>query len=197
MKIIPADFKKKINFLEETEYKKRCPMLGERQVMHQNLSFFNINTIQVHTMNLSDLLNVELCNDNLKMFNQVSEETFLALGNDLDEHVLDNLHERQVRTSTLMKNAVTSYQQDMVLKKGAERHQTLRTTVNDILEQQQRNSLISEEERLKRPSSSSVLFGRELKKMAKIVDLERQHACARKAEHVLLNMTRQRRGRQE
>ena len=37
-----------------------------------------------HMMNLNDLLNVELYNDNLKMFNLASEETLLAPGNDLD-----------------------------------------------------------------------------------------------------------------
>ena len=51
-----------------------------------------------HMMNLNDLLNVELYNDNLKMFNLASEETLLAPGNDLDE--LENLHEAQVREST-------------------------------------------------------------------------------------------------
>ena len=51
-------------------------------------------------MNLNDLLNVELYNDNLKMFNLAWEETLLAPGNDLDEHVLENLHEAQVREST-------------------------------------------------------------------------------------------------
>ena len=51
-------------------------------------------------MNVSDLLNVELYNDNLKM---------LALGNALDEGVLESLYERQVRKSTLMKNAFTLY----------------------------------------------------------------------------------------
>ena len=37
--------------------------------MYQIFSFFNINKTQEHTMNLNDLLNVELYNDNLKMFN--------------------------------------------------------------------------------------------------------------------------------
>ena len=47
-------------------------------------------------MNLSDMANVELYNDNLKMFNQAWEETFSALGKSLDEHVLKNLFERPV-----------------------------------------------------------------------------------------------------
>ena len=42
-------------------------------------------------MNLSDFLSVELYNDHLKLFNQAWEETWPGLGNDLDEHVLENL----------------------------------------------------------------------------------------------------------
>ena len=79
-------------------------------------------------MNLSDLLNVELYNDNLKMFNQAREETSVVLfENDLDEHVLENMHDR------LVKQVYT----DLVLKKEPRSYQRLRTMVNDILEQQQ------------------------------------------------------------
>ena len=45
-------------------------------------------------MILSDFLNVELYSDSFKMFNQAWEETFVALGTELDEHVLENLYER-------------------------------------------------------------------------------------------------------
>ena len=51
------------------------------------------------------------------MFNQAWGGTLLDLGNDLDEHVLENLCERQVRTSTLWKYAMKLYQSDIVLKK--------------------------------------------------------------------------------
>ena len=44
-------------------------------------------------MTLSDLQNVELYNDKLKMFNQAWKET-LAPGSGLDEHVQENLYER-------------------------------------------------------------------------------------------------------
>ena len=69
-------------------------MLTDRQIMHQIFSFFNIQKTLEHTMNLNDLLSVELCNDKLKVFDHALEETLLALGNDLDEHVQDNLYER-------------------------------------------------------------------------------------------------------
>ena len=113
-KIIPADFKRKINFLEDTQYKNKRPMLAGRQIMFQIFSFVNINKTQGHPMNLSDLL------DNFKMFNQAWQETLPAFGNDLNKHVVENLYERQVNKSTLMKNAMTLYQQDIVLKKSPE-----------------------------------------------------------------------------
>ena len=42
-------------------------------------------------MSLSDLLNVELHIDNLKMFNRTLEETLQCLGDDLDAHVLETM----------------------------------------------------------------------------------------------------------
>ena len=46
-----------------------------------------------HDEHESDLLNVELYYDNLKMFNQAWEETLLSrFGNDLDEHVLRHIN---------------------------------------------------------------------------------------------------------
>ena len=72
-------------------------------MMHQNFSIFSINKTQGHC-NLNELLSVALYNDNLKMFNQAWEETSLALGNNLDAGVLENLYEKQMRKSTPMKN---------------------------------------------------------------------------------------------
>ena len=45
----------------------------------------------------------------------------LPLGKDLHEHVLENLYERQVKTSTLMRHAMTLDQQDIVSENGAEK----------------------------------------------------------------------------
>ena len=69
MKIILAEFKRKINFLEEGQDKNKCPVLTGRQILHRIFSFLNTNKTQWHTMNLSDMLNADLYNDNLKMFN--------------------------------------------------------------------------------------------------------------------------------
>ena len=98
-------------------------------------------------MNLSDLLDVELYNDSLKMFNQAWEETLLAFGHDLGEGVLKNLCERQVRKSTLMTHVMTLHQQDIVLKEEPRSYANLRTVVNHILEHQQQNMLSSQKER--------------------------------------------------
>ena len=70
MKSILAEVKRRINYLEETRYNIKGPTLTGKQIIFQMFSFFNINKTQYQTMNLSDLLNVELYNDNLKMFNQ-------------------------------------------------------------------------------------------------------------------------------
>ena len=80
MKIVPADFKRNINFSEWTQYNNKCPLLTDRQIKNQMFSFFNINKTQAHAMNLNDLLDVGLYNDNLKMFSQAWEETLLPLG---------------------------------------------------------------------------------------------------------------------
>ena len=58
-------------------------------------------------MNLNDLLNVGFHNDNLKMFDQAWGETLTALVVIWMKVSLENLSERQVRGSTLMKNALT------------------------------------------------------------------------------------------
>ena len=107
---------------------------------------------------MRDLLNVEFYNDNLKMLNQVWEETVPAFRNDLDEHVLVNFYERQVTKSTLMMHAMTLYQEDIVLKKNPRSFSKLRIVVNDSLEQQQQNILILTKSA--QESSSSILLER-------------------------------------
>ena len=81
MKIVPGGLMRKINFLEETQNKHKRPILTKRQANYASWSsaFFNINiTQEQHTMNLLDLLDVDLYNENLKMFNQAWEETLSA-----------------------------------------------------------------------------------------------------------------------
>ena len=90
LKFIPTDVKRKINFLEEIQYKNRnvqCSQTGTSCFKYCRSS----TSIKLRSI-CSDLLNVEMYNDNLKMFNQVWEETLLILGNDSDEPCLGELH---------------------------------------------------------------------------------------------------------
>ena len=59
-------------------------------------------------MNLSDSLDVELS----QRQSQSLGRNITGIGNYLDEHVLENLYERQVTKSTPMKHAMTLCQQD-------------------------------------------------------------------------------------
>ena len=57
----------------------------------------------------------------------------------------ENLHGRQLKKSALVKNAMTFFfQQDVVLKKEPRSHKIWRSIVEDILDQQQQNMLISQ-----------------------------------------------------
>ena len=86
------------------------PAQYSKQNVQCSHEIFLILQHQKDAMKLNDFLDAELCKDNLKMSNQAWEETLLALGNDLDEHVLENLYERQVKKSTLMKHAMEFFQ---------------------------------------------------------------------------------------
>ena len=114
MKTLPAEFKRKINFLQETQHKNRRSMLTGRQTMFQIFSFFNMTP--GHTTNLSDLLSVEVVQRQPQHVQSSLGRNTSVLGNDLDERVLQKLHERQVIKSTLMKNAMTLCHQNMILK---------------------------------------------------------------------------------
>ena len=75
MKILPAKLERDINSCEEAQYNNTCAMLTDRQTVFEIFSFFKVNKTQEHVVNLNDLLNVELYNDFLKMFNHAWEET--------------------------------------------------------------------------------------------------------------------------
>ena len=113
-------------------------------------------------MNSSDLLLVELYNDSVKIFNLLERKHFIALVSHLDEHVLENLCERQANKFTLMKNAMTLLHQDILVKKKQEATTDLRSMVNDILEQQQQKMLRnSSAERQHTPKTGRSLSAKE------------------------------------
>ena len=138
MKIIPTELKRKINFLEETQDKEKHQMMTGRQIMFQIFSFFSINKTQGRTMNLNVLLNVEVRNHNLKIFNQAWEEVLLALDNELDEGVLESLYEGQLRkVFTLKERFIAKTVRHCPEKKEPKNYWKLRGQVIDILERQQ------------------------------------------------------------
>ena len=63
--------------------------------MYQILSFFDCKKTQVCTTGLTDLLNIELYNDNLKTLrNGNGMKQYYPWTNEIDEGVLENLSER-------------------------------------------------------------------------------------------------------
>ena len=144
--------------------------------MFQVFLFFHINKTQGHTMNLGDLLNVELYNDKLKMFSQGWEETSPAHGSVSDERVLVMLYERQVKKSTLMKHAMTLISARHCSEKGAEKlpmiehHGHLRDARAAAAEHVEFSHRVS-----KRQSSRNILVERSRRKRQRssISDVER------------------------
>ena len=63
--------------------------------MYQILSFFDCKKTQVCTTGLTDLLNIELYNDNLKTLrNSPGMKHYYPWTNEIDEEMLENLSER-------------------------------------------------------------------------------------------------------
>ena len=75
--------------------------------MFLTFSFINIKKTPRHTTNLSELLSVEVVQRQPQHVQSSLGRHKLVLGHDLDEHVLENLHERQVIKSTLMNDTLT------------------------------------------------------------------------------------------
>ena len=57
---IPREFKRKIDLLDERQYKEKRTMLTGRQIRCQIFSFFDINNIQGRAMSVADMPNIEL-----------------------------------------------------------------------------------------------------------------------------------------
>ena len=69
-----------------------------------------------HTTNLSDLLSVDVVQRQSQHVQSSLGRHILVLCNNLDEHVLENLYERQVIKSTLVNKAFTLNHQSVILK---------------------------------------------------------------------------------
>ena len=64
----------------------QCQQAGKSCIRYSRFS--KTGQLRGYTVSLNDVLNVELYNDNRKMFNQAWEETLLAFSNALDKSVL-------------------------------------------------------------------------------------------------------------
>ena len=104
---------------------------------------------------MSDLLSVEVVQRQPQHVQSRLGRHILVLGNDLDEHDLENLNERQVIKSTLMINA---------LKRNSDKEPRRYQKVEEYGEQHPRAATADHvnvsKRGLKRPSSSSILFER-------------------------------------
>ena len=81
-------------------------MLTGWQILLQFFSLFDINKTPGRAVGLTDLLNIELYNDNLKQFNHAWEEMLLTLDRGVDEEMLPNLYEGQVKRSSIVKHGL-------------------------------------------------------------------------------------------
>ena len=68
----------------------------------------------------------------------------LPLDEDMAGELLEILNQRQLRRSTLMKNALSSFLSDIVIRKEPRSYQRLHAMVTDSLEDQRQNELISD-----------------------------------------------------
>ena len=64
--------------LSSISRKERLPMLTGRQIAYQICAYFKINDVHRIAFGMNDLLNIELRNDNLMMFDQSWDETLTA-----------------------------------------------------------------------------------------------------------------------
>ena len=78
-KILPHEFEMKVDLLDEKRYREHQTVFTSRQIMDQIFSLSDINKNEGRAMGLSELLSVDINNDNLKKFNQDLGEMLLFL----------------------------------------------------------------------------------------------------------------------
>ena len=69
---------------------------------------------------LTEMLNIELHDDNLKQFYQALEEVFSSLDHNFFFKWQENGYGGQLKKSTLMRNALSSCHSDILLRQGTE-----------------------------------------------------------------------------
>ena len=97
---------------------------------------------------MNDLFNIELASDNFKKFDEAWEENLMAL--DTEEEgadLMEGLYHPQLEKSTLMLIALALYHYDQVHGKESETYPGLKALVSDVVEDQQQNSVTSQQEK--------------------------------------------------
>ena len=191
MNIIPTESKRMINYLEETPYQNKRPMLESRQILFQIFTF--LISIRVRSTRRIWVICsvVELYHDNTKMPNQVWEETLLALDSDLDEHVLESLYEEKWRSPHSWR--MGCHQKDIIIKKNLEVTQDRGPWLRTLVGSSSRTCL-SLKKSAQETEHQPLFLQKGMNRKEHIVELEHQQARARMAENVLSTMTRQRKG---
>ena len=81
---------------------KGLTMLTGRQIAFMLCAFYNV---QGRAIGMNDLLNIELRNDSLKMFDQAWDETLMAMDIETNMAFVEGLYYRRLEKSTLMRNS--------------------------------------------------------------------------------------------
>ena len=96
-KVIPHDLRREIDKLEEKQYKEQHVMLTGRQITLRIFSFFDITKTQGRALGGSDLRNIQLHSDNLRLFNQSWEEMLLTLDKNYGRRTARDLVQQAAR----------------------------------------------------------------------------------------------------
>ena len=129
------------------------------------------NKTPSHTTNFSDLLSVEVVQRQPQHVQSSLGRIVSVLGN-FDEHVLENLYERQVIKSALMNNALTLNHQNIILKRAKRP-----SKVEDYGESHPPAATadrVNVKKSAQETEQQQHTLRKELKRKAKIVDLEHQ-----------------------
>ena len=143
---------------EEVQAKRRAPNVVWKTDRSLDLRcLVESTTYEGGPLAENDLLNIELCNDNLKMFDMAWEVALMVMHVELDMGLMDGLYFRQLEKSTLMMSALALYHPDQVQESTI--YTKLKTMVTDLVYDQQQDSFTShkEKDRVKDKQPQSIL----------------------------------------
>ena len=119
MKIISADFQRKNNVLEETQYKKKRPLHTDRQIMFQVFSSTLMRLRSTRWSWVTCLLSS--CTTTVSWCSiRLGTKHYQLFDNDLDKHVLETCMSGDWKRFTLMKHTVTFIRKTLFWKGSRE-----------------------------------------------------------------------------